>query len=180
MTLLNRNIQLWNFKGGDWNGKLVVLDIEESGTQICEKLLFLLDEDQRQEFIQVILQSKHNCVLTDCPHFFSHSEKEVVYFPEVKNEPLSICLEQRIVTVHGQMVELTVKEFDILALLIRHPKRVFTYEMITEMVWQEEYASYSRKAINNHVSNLRQKLKISPDSPDYIKSVYGIGYKFDP
>lgn len=161
-------------------GKLVVLDIEESGTQICEKLLFLLNENQKQEFMQVILQSKHNCALDDCPHFFSHSEKEVIDFPEIKDGALSICLEQRIVMAHGQMIKLTVKEFDILALLIRHPKRVFTYEMITEMVWKEEYASYSRKAINNHVSNLRQKLKITPGSPDYIKSVYGIGYKFDP
>ena len=71
------------------------------------------------------------------------------------------------------------KWFDILSLLIRHPKRVFTYEMITELVWEEEYASFSRKAVNNHVSNLRQKLKVSPDVPDYIKSVYGIGYKLD-
>ena len=88
-------------------------------------------------------------------------------------------LDQRLVMVRGQTVDLTVKEFDILALLIRHPKRVFTYEMITELVWEEEYASFSRKAVNNHVSNLRQKLKISPDVPDYIKSVYGVGYKFD-
>lgn len=78
-----------------------------------------------------------------------------------------------------KVIDLTAKEFDILALLIRHPKRVFTYEMITELVWEEEYASFSRKAVNNHVSNLRQKLKVSSDVPDYIKSVYGVGYKFD-
>lgn len=38
---------------------------------------------------------------------------------------------------------------------------------------------YSRKTVNNHVSNLRKKLKVVPDLPDYIKSVYGIGYKFE-
>lgn len=53
----------------------------------------------------------------------------------------------------------TVKEFDILALLIMNPKRVFTYELITDLVWNEDYTYYSRKAINNHVSNLRKKLK---------------------
>ena len=84
-----------------------------------------------------------------------------------------------LVIVREQIVELTVKEFEIFALLIMNPKRVFTYEMITELVWEEEYASFSRKAVNNHVSNLRQKLKVSPDVPDYIKSVYGVGYKFD-
>ena len=38
---------------------------------------------------------------------------------------------------------------------------------------------YSRKAINNHVSNLRKKIRIAPELPDYVKSVYGVGYKFD-
>ena len=81
--------------------------------------------------------------------------------------------------MEGQVILLTVKEFDILALLIMHPRRVFTYEMITELVWQEDYGIFSRKAIINHVSNLRRKLKVSADIPDYIKSVYGIGYKFN-
>lgn len=78
-----------------------------------------------------------------------------------------------------KLVELTVKEFEIFALLIMNPKRVFTYEMLMDLVWHEDYTYYSRKAVNNHVSNLRKKLKIFPDLPDYIKSVYGIGYKFE-
>lgn len=90
-----------------------------------------------------------------------------------------MCLEQRLVTVRGHEIALTVKEFDILVLLIMNPKRVFTYELITDLVWKEDYTHYSRKAINNHVSNLRKKLKIKPDDPDYIKSVTGIGYKFE-
>lgn len=98
---------------------------------------------------------------------------------EIREGEIYFCLEQRLVIVREQIVELTVKEFEIFALLIMNPKRVFTYEMITELVWEEEYASFSRKAVNNHVSNLRQKLKVSPDVPDYIKSVYGVGYKFD-
>lgn len=51
--------------------------------------------------------------------------------------------------------------------------------MLMDLVWHEDYTYYSRKAVNNHVSNLRKKLKIFPDLPDYIKSVYGIGYKFE-
>ena len=87
------------------------------------------------------------------------------------------CLEHRLVTIREQPVELTIKEFEIFSLLILNPKRVFTYEML--MVWEEDYTYYSRKAVNNHVSNLRKKLKIAPDLPEYIKSVYGIGYKFE-
>lgn len=60
-----------------------------------------------------------------------------------------------------------------------NPKRVFTYEMLMDLVWNEDYSYYSRKAVNNHVSNLRKKLRIAPDIPDYIKNVVGVGYKFD-
>ena len=91
------------------------------------------------------------------------------------------CLEQRLVTVRSQVIPLTVKEFEIFSLLIQNPKRVFTYEMLLDLVWHEDYTYYSRKAINNHVSksNLRKKIRIAPDLPDYVKSVYGVGYKFD-
>ena len=102
-------------------------------------------------------------------------------FTEIRMGDLYFCQEQRLVYVYigGQEIKLTAKEFDILALLITHPKRVFTYELIMELVWNEDYSYYSRKAVNNHVSNLRKKLKIIPGSPDYIKSVIGIGYKFE-
>lgn len=62
---------------------------------------------------------------------------------------------------------------------VADPKRVFTYEMLMDLIWQEDYNFYSRKAINNHVTNLRKKLKVAPDIPNYIKSVYGVGYKFN-
>ena len=74
---------------------------------------------------------------------------------------------------------LTAKEFDILALLITHPQRVFTYELIMELVWNEDVTFYSRKAVSNHMSNLRKKLKRTPDGLEYIKNVVGVGYKFE-
>lgn len=98
---------------------------------------------------------------------------------EIRNGDLYICMERREVSIRNQNVILTAKEFDLLALLIMHPKRVFTYEMLMDLIWHEDYTFYSRKAVNNHVSNLRKKLKIAPDVPDYIKSVYGVGYKFE-
>lgn len=58
--------------------------------------------------------------------------------------------------VREQIIELTVKEFEIFSLLIMNPKRVFTYEMLMDLVWYEDYTYYSRKAVNNHVSNLRK------------------------
>lgn len=65
----------------------------------------------------------------------------------INNDPLTVvdlgslhfCLEYRSVEICGKEIELTAKEFDILALLILNPHRVFTYEMISDIVWNEEY-----------------------------------------
>ncbi|UTY40789.1 helix-turn-helix domain-containing protein [Allocoprobacillus halotolerans] len=80
--------------------------------------------------------------------------------------------------IREREIYLTAKEFEILCLLASNPNRVFTYEIIMDIVWHENYSYYFRKAINNHVSNLRKKLKTESGDPDYIKSVTGIGYKF--
>lgn len=58
---------------------------------------------------------------------------------KIQKGDLFFSLEQRLVMIQNKVINLTVKEFDILAILIRHPKRVFTYEMIIELVWGKEY-----------------------------------------
>ena len=70
---------------------------------------------------------------------------------------LHFCLEYRLVEVCGQEIELTASEFDIFALLILNPRRVFTYEMIADIIWNEPYDFYYKKSILNHISNLRKK-----------------------
>lgn len=141
----------------------------------------LLNVDQQQEMIDFALEVKQRGrFIADMPHIVSAIGQEAAGQPltEIREGDLYFCLEHRLVTVRDQEIALTVKEFDIFALFIMNPKRVFTYELIADLVWNEDYTYYSRKAINNHVSNLRKKLKIRPGDPDYIKSVTGIGYKF--
>lgn len=144
----------------------------------------LLDARQRQELVNYLLgKEKQNggsadilCIRSGAYKLLTENEG---IFTEIHIGDLYFCLEQRLVRVDGQVVELTAKEFDILALLITHPQRVFTYELIMELVWDEAAACYSRKAVSNHVSNLRKKLKITPDSLEYIKNIVGVGYKFE-
>lgn len=144
----------------------------------------LLNARQRQELVNYLFDfQKQQNNLADSPCVISETYKVQTVidepFTEIQVDDLYFCQEQRLVCISEQVIELTAKEFDILALLITHPKRVFTYELIMELVWNEDYSYYSRKAVNNHVSNLRKKLKVTQDSPDYIKSVVGIGYKFE-
>lgn len=149
----------------------------ETGRQIGEKLAVLLSAEQQTNLAQYLLSASGKG--SNIETFLVKSGKSLdAHFTEIREGDLYFCLEHRLVTVHNQEIALTVKEFDILALLIMNPKRVFTYELIADLVWNEDYTYYSRKAINNHVSNLRKKLRIRPGDPNYIKTVIGIGYKF--
>ena len=159
--------------------------MKDSGRQIGEKLFILLSPSQKKELAQFVRDYETGNIPADvpCTTLFqgrNHIQPQIDYpLTEIREGDLYFCLEQRLVTVRDQVIPLTVKEFEIFALLIQNPKRVFTYEMLLDLIWHEDYAYYSRKAINNHVSNLRKKIRIAPDLPDYVKSVYGVGYKFD-
>ena len=98
----------------------------------------------------------------------------------IKVGDLRLYPEYRFASIHEREITLTAKEFDILSLLASNPKRVFTYEMIVDLIWHEDYTFYSRKAISNHISNIKKKIRVISGSHGYIVSVYGVGYKFDP
>lgn len=80
------------------------------------------------------------------------------------------------ITVSGQEITLTKREYLILELLIRNPGKVFTKNNIYESVWNEEYLG-EENAVNVHISNIRQKLaKVNPNE-SYIQTIWGIGFK---
>ncbi len=92
-------------------------------------------------------------------------------------ESLVIDREAREVAVHGELVELTRSEFDLLHALASHPGRVFSrYELITK-VQGYDYEGYER-TIDAHVKNLRRKLGEDPKHPRFVLTVTGVGYKF--
>ena len=154
----------------------------KSGRQIGEKLFTLLSPTQKKELAQFIRDYEIGDIPLDVSYVSFFQEKQNTpnqSLTEIREGDLYFCLERRLVTVRSRIIPLTVKEFDILSLLIQHPGHVYSYEVILDLVWQEDYTYYSRKAVNNHISNLRRKIKIAPDVPDYVKSVYGVGYKFE-
>ena len=92
---------------------------------------------------------------------YSVSKRTGPPLTEIREGEIYFCLEQRLVIVREQIVELTVKEFEIFALLIMNPKRVFTYEMLMDLVWHEDYTLYTEslqlptdKSTNNKVGLL--------------------------
>jgi DNA-binding response OmpR family regulator len=90
---------------------------------------------------------------------------------------LSINIPSRRVEMNGQRVNLTVKEFDLLVALSASPERVFTRESLLNQVWGYTYLGDGR-TVDVHIGTLRKKLEAVPGAPHYIKTVWGVGYKF--
>ncbi len=84
----------------------------------------------------------------------------------------------REVHVGDEILSLPPKEFDLLWILASNPNRVFTREYLLETVWEYTYFGDIR-TVDVHVRRLRQKVEKDPDDPLYIKTVWGVGYKFE-
>jgi DNA-binding response OmpR family regulator len=90
---------------------------------------------------------------------------------------LEIDLAARAVAVQGREVALTQREFDLLAFLAANPGQVFSRDQLMELVWRTPYYSDS-STVTVHVRRLRAKVEPVPDSPRFIQTVWGVGYRF--
>jgi DNA-binding response OmpR family regulator len=89
---------------------------------------------------------------------------------------LELNAETHQVTLDGARVDLTPSEFDLLAVLIQRPGRVYTRMELLERVQGEAFAAYER-TIDVHIKNMRAKIEADPRQPRYIETVYGVGYR---
>lgn len=108
-------------------------------------------------------------------------EEGFIPFPESNTiccGALSIDLRLRRVSRDGVEISLTPKEFDILCFLARNRGEVFTKEQIYQAVWDNDYL-LDDSNIMAFIRKLRKKIEPNPDSPEYILTIWGIGYKFN-
>ena len=91
---------------------------------------------------------------------------------------LEIDLGERKVVIANKSVDLTATEFELLVVMARQPGRVFTRTQLLDAVRGVSFESYER-AIDSHIKNLRKKLEPDPRRPRSIRTVYGVGYKYD-
>lgn len=84
----------------------------------------------------------------------------------------------REVTVQGNIVTLTAREFDLLYHLASHPKRVFSRDQLMEVLWGYAF-SVETSTVTVHIRRLREKIEEDPSRPRYLQTVWGVGYRFD-
>lgn len=105
--------------------------------------------------------------------------KEILFAGKLLQFPgLEINEGTRCVAANGQSVELTVKEFDLLWLLASHPEQVFSRSQLLTRIWDTAYDG-DTTTVTVHIRRLREKVELDPSNPKWIKTVWGIGYKFE-
>lgn len=104
----------------------------------------------------------------------SETMEKPVEFKYLQVDPI-----RRSVTLKGQAIVLTAREFDLLWLFARHPQQVFTREQLLNQVWGFEFYG-DESTVTVHIRRLREKIEPDPAQPTYLQTVWGVGYKFEP
>jgi DNA-binding response OmpR family regulator len=93
---------------------------------------------------------------------------------------LTIDTRSREVYLDGGLVETTPKEFDLLAFLAGSPRQVFTRDQLLAQVWSSSSAWQDAGTVTEHVRRVRRKIEADPENPRWVRTVRGVGYRFEP
>jgi len=185
---------------GEWYPDLIVLDLmlpEVDGLEVCRRLrrdgpvpIIMLtakgEETDRivglelgaddyivKPFSPRELVARVKSVLRRTANDVSQKSDRILRYGDLIIDPIS-----REITLKGDHVNLTAKEFDLLYFLASHPNEVYTREQLMNQVWDYSYsAEYG--TITVHIRRLRAKIEADPLKPHYIKTLWGVGYKFE-
>lgn len=105
-------------------------------------------------------------------------QKEIGSDSDISVSDLSIEASKRKVTLRGERIELTPKEFDLLHLLASHPGKTYTREQLLNILWGYQYNGYEH-TVNSHINRLRSKIEPDISNPKFILTSWGIGYRFN-
>ncbi|EOP35054.1 response regulator transcription factor [Bacillus cereus] len=103
----------------------------------------------------------------------TETTEKMIKIGDLTIDPINFTVEK-----NGKSLKLTLKEFEILKLFVKNQNRVFTKAQIYTLVWNDEYYG-DDNVINVHMRRLREKIESDPSNPEYIKTLWGIGYKLE-
>jgi DNA-binding response OmpR family regulator len=105
------------------------------------------------------------------------SEEDLTDGKILEFDDLILDTRKRKVTLDGEFIELTSKEYDLLKLFFLNPGKAYSREELLNTVWGYSYEGYSH-TVNSHINRLRSKIEDEPSNPHYIRTVWGVGYRF--
>lgn len=106
-----------------------------------------------------------------------HSSKDIQKYIEMSN--IKINSQKNEVIIRNNEVSLTETEYEMLLLMMKYPKKIFSVQNLYESVWQEPFYNNSANTVMVHIRKLRTKVEQNPQSPKIIQTVWGKGYRFE-
>jgi len=149
--------------GYDINKKIAVIDNGADGYMQISK-----HNEDSHETASVLIR-----------RYREYNNREKVAMPFISNGDILLDLNSRKTTVSGQEVQLTRKEFDILKFILNQKGDIVTYEQICEHAWGDKYEYGTYKPLMRMIYKLKEKIRISDKTPDYIMNVRGFGYRLN-
>jgi DNA-binding response OmpR family regulator len=146
-------------------------------TEDTDKILGLTvgaDDYMSKPFNPMELVARVKSQLRRYTHLGTYKQNE----DELQVRGLTLNKRTKTAAVNGEELRLTATEYKILEMLMEHRGRVFSIEEIYEKVWKEPYLN-AENTVAVHVRRIREKIEINPKDPQYLKVVWGIGYKIE-
>lgn len=154
---------------------IIMLTAKDSESDEVIGLEIGADDYVTKPFSPLTLVARIKSLLRRVSNAGAHGSDELTY--DIETEHLKMDRTTREVILYSQSLDnLTPKEFDLLFTLANSPRRVFSREQLLQLVWDYEYFGDER-TVDAHIKKLRQK--VSANGPQVIKTVWGVGYKFD-
>lgn len=154
---------------------IIIMSAKDSDVDKALGLGLGADDYIAKPFSMLEFSARVKAVIRRATKYSSQAEQKQEVL-EIDN--LKIDIVNFSITKSGQEIKLTSKEFSILKLFVTNRHRVFTKEQIYQMIWKDAYYG-DENIINVHIRRLREKMEDDPSHPHYIKTLWGIGYKFE-
>jgi len=154
---------------------ILIMSAKDSDVDKAIGLGLGADDYISKPFSMIEISARIKAIIRRATKYSNNDKKEEAL---VKIGNITIDVDNFVVIKNDKIIQLTSKEFEILKLFIQNPNRVFTKVQIYSSVWKEEYYC-DDNVINVHMRRLREKIEDDPSNPQYIKTLWGIGYKLE-
>ena len=124
-------------------------------------------------------EERHQSTPSEVVVFLSHSSKDSKEdSSNISFGKLEVDIDTHKVSIEGRVIDLTAREFELLHHFVKRPGRVYSRSQLLDMVWGYGHEGYEH-TVNSHINRLRAKIEIDPANPEYILTIWGVGYKFN-
>ena len=155
---------------------ILIMSAKDSDVDKAIGLGLGADDYISKPFSMIEISARIKAIIRRATKYSNNDKKEEVVMAKIGD--VIIDVDNFVVIKNDQIIQLTSKESEILKLFMHNPNRVFTKAQMYSSVWKEEYYG-DDNVINVHMRRLREKIEDDPSNPQYIKTLWGIGYKLE-